>query len=396
MKNILLLTSLYPSDDIKILNNTAVCHYFAKEWVKMGYNVRVVFCYHCYPDYFYPFLKIASKTLANKTGISVMYINSKETHDYEMDGIRISRIPTRKNRPGGSFPNKEIKKVSKEILESLGNEGFVPDIILGHFLHPAIDIICSLKEHFPNAKTAVSIHGKEEGYEKHTQELLKAIDYLGYRSVPIKRVFESYYGEHPYFMCPSGVPQEYIISEARDFKKVARNFVYVGSFVKRKYPSVLVPAIDCVYQDKQYSITYVGDGNGKDLIEREIKRAHAEKQVTFTGRLNREDVKSQLDKADVFIMISRLETFGLVYLEAMSRGCIVVASKDEGMEGIIEHGVNGFLCEAGNVGDLKSVVQTIKNLSIKELNTISEAGRQTALRMTDKIVAKEYIQKIEI
>lgn len=392
MKNILLLTSLYPSDDIKILNNTAVCHYFAKEWVKMGYNVRVVFCYHCYPDYFYPFLKIASKTLANKTGISVMYINSKETHDYEMDGIRISRIPTRKNRPGGSFPNKEIKKVSKEILESLGNEGFVPDIILGHFLHPAIDIICSLKEHFPNAKTAVSIHGKEEGYEKHTQELLKAIDYLGYRSVPIKRVFESYYGEHPYFMCPSGVPEDYIIKQPRNFKDPANSFIYVGSFMTRKYPSALVPAIATVYGNDFFSITFVGDGNGKRIIEDKIKKAGCENNVIFTGRLDRNEVRLQLDKADVFIMISRLETFGLVYLEAMARGCIVVASKDEGMEGIIQHGVNGFLCEAGNETELAEIVKMIRSLSIAELNKISAAGRQTALKMTDKIVAKDYIQ----
>ena len=39
MKNILLITSLYPSDDIKLKNNTSVCHSFAKEWKALGYNV---------------------------------------------------------------------------------------------------------------------------------------------------------------------------------------------------------------------------------------------------------------------------------------------------------------------------------------------------------------------
>ena len=395
MRNILLVTSLYPSDDIKIINNTAVCHYFAKEWVKMGYNVRVIFCYHCYPNYFYPFLKMASKTLANKTGISVIYINSKETHDYEMDGIRISRIPTRKNRPGGVFPAKELSRVYREITTILEKENYIPNVILGHFLHPSIDLITRLKSAYPDAKTAVSIHGKEEWYEKHTQELLKDIDYMGYRSLPIKRVFESYYGEHPYFMCPSGVPENYIIQQPRKFEKPAKNFIYVGSFMKRKYPSTLVPAIAHSYGDGDFLITYVGDGNGKSLITKEAKKANCVNKVFFTGRLNRDDVKTQLDQADVFIMISRLETFGLVYLEAMARGCIVIASKDEGMEGIIQHGVNGFLCKAGDVGELSSIIDFIKNLSPKELSSISEAGRQTAISMTDKIVAKNYIESLK-
>lgn len=382
---------MYPSDDIQILNNTSVCHYFAKEWIKLGYNVRVMFCYHCYPDYFYPFLRLMAKTLANSSGIGVMTINSKVIHDYELDGIKISRIPIRKNHPGGTFPQREIIRVSDEIEQIIKSETFKPDIILGHFLHPSIDIINILKRHYPGVKTAVSLHGKENRFDKHTQELLQSIDYMGYRSYPIKKAFESFYGEHSYLMCPSGVPQEYIVQEPRRFVESVKRFIYVGSFMKRKYPSILVPSISNTYCSSAFEITFVGDGNGKDLIEKEIKKAHVENKVVFTGRLNRDDVKLQLDNADVFIMVSRLETFGLVYLEAMARGCIVVASKNEGMEGIIEHGVNGFLCEAGNEKELARVIETIKSLPSAKLNMISEAGRQTALRMTDNKVAADYI-----
>ena len=386
---------MYPCDNIRILNNTSVCHYFAKEWREMGFNVRVIFCYHCYPDYFYPLLRIMAKTLANKSGVGVMTKNSKEIYNYELDGIKVSRIPIRKNRPGGSFPTKEIKRVTDEITETIRREGYVPDVILGHFLHPAIDLISRLKQHYPNALTAVSLHGKETAFEENTSELLKSIDYIGYRSFPIKDVFESFYGPHKYFMCPSGVPENYIIQHPRKFEKPAKNFIYVGSFMKRKYPSTLVPAIAHSYGDADFLITYVGDGNGKSLITKEAKKANCVNKVFFTGRLNRDDVKTQLDQADVFIMISRLETFGLVYLEAMARGCIVIASKDEGMEGIIQHGVNGFLCKAGDVGELSSIIDFIKNLSPKELSSISEAGRQTAISMTDKIVAKKYIESLK-
>ena len=55
-------------------------------------------------------------------------------------------------------------------------------------------------------------------------------------------------------------------------------------------------------------------------------------------------------------MISKEETFGLVYLEAMSMGCITIASKNEGMEGIIIDGENGFLCTAGDDDELASII----------------------------------------
>ena len=45
---------------------------------------------------------------------------------------------------------------------------------------------------------------------------------------------------------------------------------------------------------------------------------------------------------NVWIMISKNETFGLVYLEAMARGCITIGSRNQGIDGVINHGVNGF------------------------------------------------------
>ena len=67
-----------------------------------------------------------------------------------------------------------------------------------------------------------------------------------------------------------------------------------------------------------------------------------------------------LKQHDVFIMISKNETFGLVYLEAMAVGCITIASRQEGFDGIIKHGYNGFLCEAGNQEELEKLIKEKK------------------------------------
>ena len=47
-QRILLITNIYSDPDINILNKTDVCHYFAKEWVKMGHEVKVIYNYTIY------------------------------------------------------------------------------------------------------------------------------------------------------------------------------------------------------------------------------------------------------------------------------------------------------------------------------------------------------------
>lgn len=391
MKNILLLSSLYPADDIKILNDTAVCHYFAKEWIKMGYNVRVIHTYHVYPWYYYHMIRLFRKVIANHTGIAVLDIKKTDIYTYNKDGITITRIPTRKSRPGGSFSVKSIKSVSNHIKEILKLESFKPDLILGHFLHPSLEIIVNLNACY-NAKTAVSLHGKVSRYNQETAELLKKIDYIGYRSYPIGDAFKKIYGNKQSFICPSGVPKEYIITSAKMINKPIKKFIYVGSLIKRKYPVCLLPAIADAYHNDDFSITFVGDGREEKVIRKTANKLGIISNIRFTGRLQRKDILRELDSADVFIMISKNETFGLVYLEAMARGCIVIASRCEGMDGIIKDQVNGFLCEAGNQNELSSIIKKIKHMSLEDLACISDAAIKTAKKYTDYSVAKLYIE----
>ena len=93
-------------------------------------------------------------------------------------------------------------------------------------------------------------------------------------------------------------------------------------------------------------------------------------------------------------MVSRNETYGLVYLEAMLHGCIVIASKDEGIDGIIVDGVNGFLCEAGNIKQLIKKLEYIDTLDVMEKQEISRRAIQTALSHTDSQVARMYLNHI--
>ena len=94
-----------------------------------------------------------------------------------------------------------------------------------------------------------------------------------------------------------------------------------------------------------YSLTIVGDGSDKKLLMELAKNKKLEK-VIFKGKLPHSSVIDEMRKADCFIMISENEVFGLVYLEAMSQGCITIASKGEGIDGIIQDKKNGFFMQS--------------------------------------------------
>lgn len=98
-KNILLLTTIYPAPDLNLLNNTNVCHYFAKEWVKMGYNVKVVFNYPIYSPIFHLIASLMEKKLASNGSAYITTKRIIRDFEYEMDGVKIVRFPLYKFMP---------------------------------------------------------------------------------------------------------------------------------------------------------------------------------------------------------------------------------------------------------------------------------------------------------
>lgn len=391
---ILIITQLYPADDIQFKNNTSVCHYFAKDWVKMGYAVRVINLYNEYPAYYYPLLRIAKNVFADKFGIAILDKRIHGEHDYNMDGIKVTRIPAYKGKPHGDFSEKVIKALANRINEIIQEEDYTPDYILGHFIQPCARVIAELKKLYPQAVTTTALHGKVFKLTPSVQACLPKIDYIGFRSYPIKRSFESIYGTMPYFMCMSGVPEEYIADSEKIFSNGIHHFVYVGAFMRRKYPSLIIPAVTNNYPNRDFTITYIGDGNGASMVRKVAEKQNVTRNIIFTGRIPRSNIKEKLDESEVFIMISENETFGLVWLEAMARGCITVASRDEGMDGIIEDGVNGFLCKAGDSDELSSIITKIKSMDKVALRTMSRKAIETAKRMTDSKMAKDYLSGI--
>ena len=399
---ILLITTMYPNP---LRENTKVCHYFAKEWVCLGHEVKVVHFRSVFPHIYKLFMSLFPKFVERHFGDykgSDMYDTS--VLDYDMDGVQVQSLPIYKLIPHRRYPSSSIKKSIDCIRSYLERDSFVPDAIIGHFANPQMEIVSKLGRIYKNAKTCVVQHTDnpiqfKKNYPFSYKRILNSLDSIGFRSLPVKNAFEKVYGPmEKSFLCFSGVPYSYVenIPTSKGFSDMPlNNYIYVGQFIARKYPLEVIKTLQNVYSNGEYLLTYVGK---KEVLYEQIHQYvsdnHLENQVEFTGQIPRDEIIKLYDQAQCFVMISREETFGLVYLEAMSRGCIVVASKNEGMEGIIEDGVNGFLCEAGNQQELECVLKRINCLSKEQKEQLSQNAVATAKNMTDRRMAEKYLENV--
>lgn len=399
MRNILLISTIYPIPEGN--KGTSVCHFFTREWVKMGYHVSVIHIQAVYPRFLYWLARLARKRIAAKTGAVVYTHRDSCTVKYVMDNVPISRMPVYKPIPHGAFSRKAVHKAVIEIAKDNQENNFIPDVIIGHFPNPQIELLSLLKKEYPEAKTCIVMHGDTEimknVYGERLPSLMKSIDMWGFRCKSMVDEFECLIGKvnNP-FICYSGIPAKYITQKnTHSFSKPLNRFLYVGEMIERKYPDVIIDALMRVYPSKDFELHYVGEGQQLSVIIHKIEAYGLYGQVRLLGWIPRDKIIEEYDQADCLIMISRGEAYGLVYLEAMARGCLPIASKREGFDGIIVDGENGFLCEAGNDKELASIIARINGLSADERKRISDNAVAKAQTLTDQKAAELYLNEIK-
>jgi N-acetyl-alpha-D-glucosaminyl L-malate synthase BshA len=95
------------------------------------------------------------------------------------------------------------------------------------------------------------------------------------------------------------------------------------------------------------TLVMVGDGPDRDPAQREAQRLGVARDVRFAGRVD--DVADLLRGADLFLLPSETESFGLAALEAMACGVPVIASRVGGIPEVVTEGESGFLAPVGDV-----------------------------------------------
>ena len=125
----------------------------------------------------------------------------------------------------------------------------------------------------------------------------------------------------------------------------ARVLMHASNFRPVKNVETVVRIFAAVHERMDARLVMVGDGPDKPRAEELARHLGVAKHVLFLG--NQEVMEELLPLADLFLLPSSTESFGLVALEAMAAGVPVVASRVGGLPELVTHGVSGFL-EAPN------------------------------------------------
>ena len=184
-------------------------------------------------------------------------------------------------------------------------------------------------------------------------------------------VFRPLEGKRPRF-CAS--PEERIVVHASNFRPV------------KNLPSV-IRTFELIRAALPARLLLIGDGPERYMAEELVRQLGLESSVHFLGI--REGMADLLGCADLYLLPSEHESFGLSALEAMSCGVPVIATSRGGTGEVVVHGVTGFLVDPHDVAEMGRVA--VELLSDRERQRkVGQAGRDRVLDLftEDKVVAR--------
>ena len=399
--NILVITQMYSQpDDVGDNKPTKTVNYFVKEWVAMGHNVVVMHCPSKFLLALYLLPTSIKEKFARRISTMVPPIESRKELIREENGAKVYRLPMLKMKPGQAYSPSAMTRQAKKIEKILNGQKFKPDLVLGHFANPSTELVAILAENY-KAKSSIVFHHDcdESGIRKYRiKENVVRINAIGARSIIEANQIKERLGlDFLPFVCCSGAPNDAVqaakkVCDKQDFSEGIHH-IYVGSLIKRKHLDVVVKAFLNTAGEED-TLTVVGGGPEEEKLKKLVNELKAEDKIMFTGRVPREDVLKKMGDAQVFTLISHGETYGMVYIEAMLQGCLTIASKGEGFDGIIQDGVNGFICEPGDQNELENVYKRITAMTTEERNRIGQAAIDTAIHYSEREVAERYLQNI--
>ncbi len=137
----------------------------------------------------------------------------------------------------------------------------------------------------------------------------------------------------------------------------------------------LLVAVRRNHPDRLFELWFLGDGSQRSMLEQRAKDLKIASFVRFFGYL--EKPLEILVNADLFVLPSHKEGFGLACIEAIQCGLPVVVSSSGGMVEYITDGVNGFLFAPSSAKELQEKTERVLHMNPSELNKMRGNAQKT-------------------
>lgn len=193
---------------------------------------------------------------------------------------------------------------------------------------------------------------------------------------------------HNGFSRENRIPDRKILRDKYGVDDNERILVCVARLIPSKGIDVLLKSIDGL--NIAVKLWVIGDGKEKDKLVRMADRLGIKNQVLFLGSMEHRLVAERMKAADLFVLPSRSEPFGISLLEAMDAGLPIVATRVGGIPEIVSE-TNGILVPPEDPGALSLALSVLFGDSVRR-DAMSKANIEKASRYQWDMIGEKYVE----
>lgn len=360
---VLFVAGMYPTP--KFPQKGIFCHEQVKALIKSGVQVDVAVPYTFYDR------EVEQKEW-NHEGVPIKYVcyfKIPGTIGFQKIGYALSKLLDK------SFDIKSYDLIHADAALPTGQAAMilskkygVPYVVHGHGLDVFLDVSYKEKsncnkiveagiEVYKNSNAVIGVS------QKVIDNILLRLDikgkaYVAYNGVDIDTFFPSQHNN-----------DKLVIS-------------VIGNLIPLKGHQYLIDAVSRFNQEYpgEVSVKIIGRGPLEEEIKNQVKELELSDIIEFMGYIPYEQVANELQKSDVFILPSYYEALGCVYLESMACGLPAVGCIHNGIDEIIQDGVNGYLVEEKSAQSIYEKLILLRDKAVRK--QIGRNARETVQHYT--------------
>ncbi len=265
------------------------------------------------------------------------------------------------------------------------------DVIHLHSFYPLIIVTWFYKVFYPKTKLIVTFHGTDVNQQvnvknaKFMQFLSKKINF----TIPVGKEVAKNVSEKLKLPIGKTLPvgvNSHVFYPENDTQKIY-DFLFVGSFIKRKGVDFLINSIKKL--DKKIKFCIAGSGEFQPNFEALIKEGYS---IELKGEQTHQQLRHLYNQAKFFILPSRSEGFATVIIEAMYCGTPVITSDIPQFLEQVENNKNGFTFPLKNPDKLTDLLGNLMNIPSSEYRELVLGAQNSFKNISLEAVCNELIE----
>jgi len=167
-----------------------------------------------------------------------------------------------------------------------------------------------------------------------------------------------------------------------------RVLVHLSNFRPVKRLTDVIEIFDRVHKQVPSRLLLIGDGPDRSVAEWLAVQKGIHDDVLFLGK--QDQIAEKLSIADIMVLPSELESFGLAALEAMACEVVPIATRAGGVPEVIDHGRTGYLADVGDVETMaRYAIELLRDE--KKMREMGKQARAVAMeRFSSAKIVKQY------